>query len=110
MIPGMRRSWSIETRDAAVIDEPYLRDVIHMEASVRLGNCCSEFMVRAKDRLRGDLADCGLSWLYREWVIWWYATGIIEDFFFSREADQIRNQQRYADSVSANPEVQHAGG
>lgn len=76
----------------------YLVDLVRFEAGYELqGLTLQEFRKRAKRTIDGDLSELGSPWFVR-WIVGFFAVGLIERFFYSLEADEMRREAEVGNS------------
>lgn len=70
-----------------------LREIVSREAQLRVGVDLENFAKRCERRTREELRARGISTIIIWWIIKFVLWSIIQEFFFSAEADRLRSQQ-----------------
>lgn len=73
--------------------ERLLQSIVLEEAKIRVGTDLENFSLRCERRVREQLRLRGVSVIIIWWIIRFVLWSIIQEFFFSAKADQLRSQQ-----------------
>ena len=70
-----------------------LEDIVIEEANVRVGTDLQDFSRRCERRARKELRLRGISVIIVWWIVKFVLWSIIQEFFFSAKADELRSKQ-----------------